>query len=448
MSYYLHKVYVSPSLFPVWELTIIELEKSEERTRFAWPRDIPLSGRSQVYIWQTYKQPADFEDVELIVEHCEGSLTKVLLIFDTDGALGECSEHYKSLVDKDRGTVQADDPAHISQAQVDRLKYALYRRVIDRIQAFLVETLCTIYEHELEARDNPSRTRFLYLTQLKDYVQRMQEETERCLNCLKQKMIQTSSLVTQQMLQDLESDGVYLLEKLSTSLLEIAHVREEFSKYSNFKQTQHSSLMGLLVSLYVPMAFITSYFGMNTTEINGSAWPLSTFWQTAVPLTVATIVIPITFGFFLRTITRFIRRIIPRTYFDMVIIGNIFLGGMGSSLTFSVNDFYVPITHIFFIVAALLAILRMVRNGNSSKVTYISWSVVAISSALCICIGVVNQVEFSREFSRESLQDFSRRIYAVIYFVPQVVLLAMIPVRLRYLMSEAVRENSGFVYRV
>ena len=50
----------------------------------------------------------------------------------------------------------------------------------------------------------------------------------------------------------------------------------------------------------MPLAFVCSFFGMNAKEINDSNWPLSRFWESAIPITFATIVAPLAFTPFIR----------------------------------------------------------------------------------------------------------------------------------------------------
>ena len=51
--------------------------------------------------------------------------------------------------------------------------------------------------------------------------------------------------------------------------------------------------MSFLVAIYVPMAFVSSYFGMNTVEILNGDLHNATFWLVSIPLMVLTIMIPL-----------------------------------------------------------------------------------------------------------------------------------------------------------
>jgi hypothetical protein len=55
-----------------------------------------------------------------------------------------------------------------------------------------------------------------------------------------------------------------------------------------------AGVMTLIVAVYVPLAFVTSYFGMNVKEFTGGDFiSVKKFWQISVPLVVATIGLPL-----------------------------------------------------------------------------------------------------------------------------------------------------------
>lgn len=66
------------------------------------------------------------------------------------------------------------------------------------------------------------------------------------------------------------------------------------------KQNQISGIIGFLVAIYVPVAFVSSYFGMNTVEILDGRPHNSLFWQIAIPLMVLTIMLPLSLSIIAR----------------------------------------------------------------------------------------------------------------------------------------------------
>ena len=66
------------------------------------------------------------------------------------------------------------------------------------------------------------------------------------------------------------------------------------------KQNQIAGIVGFLVAIYVPLAFVSSYFGMNTVEILAGNLHNSLFWQIAIPLMVLTIMLPLSLSIIAR----------------------------------------------------------------------------------------------------------------------------------------------------
>ena len=66
-----------------------------------------------------------------------------------------------------------------------------------------------------------------------------------------------------------------------------------------------SLILTILASFYIPLAFVSSYFGMNASGFTeGGLVSTTTFWQISVPLVVASIIIPIAFsGLLIRILT-------------------------------------------------------------------------------------------------------------------------------------------------
>lgn len=55
-----------------------------------------------------------------------------------------------------------------------------------------------------------------------------------------------------------------------------------------------AGVVTLIVAVYVPLAFVTSYFGMNVKEFTGGDFiSVKKFWQISIPLVVATIGLPL-----------------------------------------------------------------------------------------------------------------------------------------------------------
>ena len=58
-----------------------------------------------------------------------------------------------------------------------------------------------------------------------------------------------------------------------------------------------SLILTILAGVYIPLAFVSSYFGMNAKQItDGGLVSTKTFWQVSIPLVIASIIVPVAFS--------------------------------------------------------------------------------------------------------------------------------------------------------
>ena len=58
-----------------------------------------------------------------------------------------------------------------------------------------------------------------------------------------------------------------------------------------------SLILTILTGIYVPLAFVSSYFGMNASEItNGGLISTTTIWKVSIPLVIAILIVPVVFS--------------------------------------------------------------------------------------------------------------------------------------------------------
>ena len=72
-----------------------------------------------------------------------------------------------------------------------------------------------------------------------------------------------------------------------------------------------SLILTIFASFYIPLAFVSSYFGMNAKGFTeGGLVSTSSFWQISAPLVVASIIIPVAFsGLLIRIFTKVVHSI-------------------------------------------------------------------------------------------------------------------------------------------
>ena len=87
---------------------------------------------------------------------------------------------------------------------------------------------------------------------------------------------------------------------ITTPLGHLFKPSHQAKSLEELKQNQIAGIIGFLVAIYVPVAFVSSYFGMNTVEILNGNFHNSLFWQIAIPLMVVTIMLPLSLSIIAR----------------------------------------------------------------------------------------------------------------------------------------------------
>ncbi len=87
---------------------------------------------------------------------------------------------------------------------------------------------------------------------------------------------------------------------LAKSFSHQANTSHQAKSLEELKQNQIAGIIGFLVAIYVPVAFVSSYFGMNTVEILTGNLHNSLFWKIAIPLMVLTIMLPLSLSIIAR----------------------------------------------------------------------------------------------------------------------------------------------------
>ncbi|OQD99294.1 hypothetical protein PENSOL_c007G05390 [Penicillium solitum] len=145
------------------------------------------------------------------------------------------------------------------------------------------------------------------------------------------------------------NDLEYLHDEIESSLQRIPDVCRDIREQLDFVQIRRTNILGILAGLYLPLAFVTSFLGMNleqytqlqpswrnVTKIDptnpdnitishseivdsgaNQAWSLELFFEIAVPLMVGTILIPLVIGSIIRAFLRAIGR--GRTWWRFIV---------------------------------------------------------------------------------------------------------------------------------
>jgi len=174
--------------------------------------------------------------------------------------------------------------------------------------------------------------------------------------------------------EDLKGDCAVLETELSTVQKEAIEIRKMILEQYSLSQSQRTIVLTILAAIFIPMGFVASLFGMNTTEINGSAWPTRYYIIASVPLTIVTLLVPLyaiqTFNFLVRSFqtSARVRRALKWGWilaaFTSSLLGNV-LNTTDLSTDLSTDFWLVSVAFTgsaFFICIVKLIVLIVVHN--------------------------------------------------------------------------------------
>ncbi|KAI1268793.1 hypothetical protein F5Y18DRAFT_372484 [Xylariaceae sp. FL1019] len=93
--------------------------------------------------------------------------------------------------------------------------------------------------------------------------------------------------------KEIRSNCKALAKNNRTLHKEAVKVRALVIEQHTLSQASSLGFLTTLASFFVPISAVASVFGMNTREINDSAWPIRYFITAAVPLTIVSVLLPL-----------------------------------------------------------------------------------------------------------------------------------------------------------
>ncbi|CRL29162.1 Mg2+ transporter protein, CorA-like [Penicillium camemberti] len=238
-----------------------------------------------------------------------------------------------------------------------RLFRALCVKTTAETVTFLTKTCDDINYMVYEGRLRPSGSKMQYLRHLED-CHHVAKDCCQKNRCTLQVLLDQVNLIQgprtddeTNLINELEmarNDLEYLHDEIESSVQRIPGVCRDIREQLDFVQIRRTNILGILAGLYLPLAFVTSFLGMNleqytqlqpswrnTTRIDptnpdnitishseivdsgaNQAWPLELFFEIAVPLMVGTILIPLVIGSIIRVFLRALGR--GRTWWRLI----------------------------------------------------------------------------------------------------------------------------------
>ncbi|KAF1815087.1 hypothetical protein P152DRAFT_456126 [Eremomyces bilateralis CBS 781.70] len=106
------------------------------------------------------------------------------------------------------------------------------------------------------------------------------------------------------------SDQLYAFEdEVVTVRHEAKRVRQMIIEQHSLFQSRQATILTVLASIFIPLSFVASFFGMNTWEINGSSWKLKWYFITSIPLATITVFLPLVI---IPVFNSIVRKMVPK----------------------------------------------------------------------------------------------------------------------------------------
>ncbi|KAL8936861.1 MAG: hypothetical protein Q9211_003982 [Gyalolechia sp. 1 TL-2023] len=188
----------------------------------------------------------------------------------------------------------------------------IYQQCFARLQGFVQSRLKVLRDMQFQGRVHPWRSKFQFLLHLEDQVAKSRDvlliahEDLEAWNCAEIHGVELAAIPYAEWhvrVERLKRDASYLLTSLDHLSDRQSEVHVMLKEQVDLNSGTRSLLLAILASVYIPLAFVSSYFGMNTHEITqGGILSVATYWKVSVPLVVASIFIPVAFsGLLIRT---------------------------------------------------------------------------------------------------------------------------------------------------
>ncbi|KAL6718519.1 hypothetical protein ACLMJK_004611 [Lecanora helva] len=252
----------------------------------------------ETYIWQPHSRPPPFLYAHVSVCTINQACPRVLLLFSTIRSLGAFRHEY------DSPATQFPDNLPTAYGLL-RVLHAIYKVAISETQAFLDDISRHVFEKTFQSRVHPSKQKYQHLLFLNDCTERADldmshnvwllddltkflkeykpandnvEETNPNDNCA---ILESPAEVghacpgpiefMDKTTGELRAEIERIRDELKTVGKKIEKLRHEVETQNNM-QSRNTILVTILAAIYVPLAFVTSFLGMNISEGSVKDW--------------------------------------------------------------------------------------------------------------------------------------------------------------------------------
>jgi hypothetical protein len=274
-----------------------------------------------------------------------------------------------------------------------------------------------------ESRDYPGRSKYLYLLILQDYTTLATMHLRQAEEQLAKLAVPSSPAILEEQKAELTKDLNYLAallkdenERIRACLQEVRFLDlpkqyrylqiSQIKTLGELKHNQIARVMTLIVAVYVPLAFVTSYFGMNVKEFTGGGFiSVKKFWQISVPLVVATIGLPLIATIVARTTVAitaaansYSRRKWPfLVNFALLVFFAVYVYVRASMINQGDDTpkekpriFAAEINWVIAVLALLKTIERSIHRKKSARREFFAWLGLTVTAVLCAGLNRLN----------------------------------------------------------
>lgn len=268
---------------------------------YVWPYYVPDFSVFDIHTRRPYKAKPIMEQIQLHNHFSDDGSCSTTLLFDSTRALA-CFRTLLTRPTPQSSEVSLDGTlvSVLPLAYLYEIILAIHEQMNGESLEFVSKVFNRATEIVVHSRDHPGRAEYLYLLMLQDYTTSTLHHAQAAKEQIRRHFPDTvrESLTVRR--NSVLKDTDYLIKSLDKALVYLDKCQQQAKSLEELKQNQIAGIIGFLVAVYVPIAFVSSYFGMNTVEILTGNLHNSLFWKIAIPLMILTIMLPLSLSIIAR----------------------------------------------------------------------------------------------------------------------------------------------------
>ncbi|KZF20262.1 hypothetical protein L228DRAFT_262935, partial [Xylona heveae TC161] len=286
-----------------------------------------------VYVWQPFRKPPRdrYVQVHVLPTHSYNARRMILLVEDS---------HQLRRLRESRLQIRSDKVQNqfLVEDEILTTTFVVFDHMLSDTTRFLEGAIEQCNQLLYDGRARPSGSKVQFLAHLNDCLNKAVEDLGHSLICLSQ--VQRFLEECGQSLPDWDARDSYMKHTCNLKV-DLEFLQDEFrglgkrvngfdglrtmiNEHINLLQNRRTMIITVLLALYVPLSFMTSFLGMNVwterpkkgQKADGKIWSLNTFFIVSLPLAFGSIVVPLILGAIIRYIVQYILK--HRAYWRII----------------------------------------------------------------------------------------------------------------------------------